>query len=140
MSNRRKMPKNQGTGFSSFPERSAQMTAKEKRRAIKIFTWIAAISVLCVLFCYAIWTNILVGTWRYDPYTAYEFRMGGSGCLYVANARYVYTYKITDDILALDFEEESIHDCAYTFRVDGNKLTLIGGYGTDKGTYTLIKE
>ena len=64
--------------------------------------------------------NALIGTWRYDQYTEYE-------------------YKIAGDKLKLDFTEDIVRDCEYSFTVENNILTLVGGEGTDQGTYKLNK-
>ena len=39
----------------------------------------------------------------------------------------------------MDYENESVRDGTYTFTVEDNTLTLIGGEGTVGGTYTLAR-
>lgn len=82
----------------------------------------------------------LVGTWVYDEYTQYVFAEDGSGCLNVDDVRYDYTYKTTGNKLTIDFSEDVVRDCEYTFSIDGTELTLIGGENTDGGTYQLTKK
>ena len=82
----------------------------------------------------------LVGTWKYDQYTEYEFLKDGKGCLCVDDVHYEYTYETKTKKLSIDFSEDIVRDCEYTFKIQGNKLTLIGGEGTDGGTYELTKE
>ena len=51
----------------------------------------------------------------------------------------VGVYKIKKDQISIDYENESVRDGTYTFSVDKDKLTLIGGEGTVGGTYTLTR-
>ena len=81
----------------------------------------------------------LVGTWVYDQYTRYVFENDGSGCLLADDVRYDYTYKTAGDRLTMDFTENVVRDCEYSFLIDGDELTLIGGENTDGGTYKLKK-
>lgn len=85
-------------------------------------------------------SNPLVGTWEYDSYTQYVFEKDGNGCLRVDDVTYDYTYKITENMLILDFSEDVVRDCEYGFSIDENELTLIGGENTDGGTYKLKKK
>ena len=73
----------------------------------------------------------LVGVWRYDEYTQYEFGDGGRGCLCLdGSTHYEFTYTIDQDVLFLDFTVDYVTDCRYTYKVTGNTLTLVGGDGT----------
>ena len=81
----------------------------------------------------------LVGIWKYDQYTEYEFSEDGKGCLCLDDVHYEYKYKISGDNLKLDFTEDVVRDCEYKFGVDGDTLVLTGGEGTDGGTYQLKK-
>ena len=100
---------------------------------------VVAVVVLIIAFGGNKNSDILVGTWKYDQYTEYEFSGDGTGCLCVDDVHYEYKYKISRDNLELDFVQDIVRDCEYTFSVDGKKLTLVGGEGTDKGTYKLSK-
>ena len=46
---------------------------------------------------------------------------------------------IKKDQVSIDYENKSVRDGTYTFSVDKDKLTLIGGEGTVGGTYTLTR-
>ena len=73
----------------------------------------------------------LVGVWHYDQYTEYEFDGEGNGCMCLdGNNHFLFTYKAENGILSLDFALDYVTDCQYTYTVDGNKLTLVGGEGT----------
>lgn len=78
----------------------------------------------------------IVGTWTTDGVTIYEFEKGNTGKLIVSLGEYEFTYKITDDTLEIDFENERSSDAKYTYKIEENKLILRG----DNGTYTLIRK
>ena len=50
-----------------------------------------------------------------------------------------YPLGIKDDQISIDYENESVRDGTYTFSLEKDKLTLIGGEGTVGGTYTLTR-
>lgn len=87
----------------------------------------------------------LIGAWDYNNNTEYSFEEDGTGALTVIQTNngkteekaYEYTYKISGNQVKIDFEANIIQDCSYTFTVEGDKLTFVGGEGTDKGTYQL---
>ena len=68
------------------------------------------------------------------------FETNSRGKLLADDVSYAYIYRINGDKLILDFTENVVRDCEYTFSVDGAKLTLKGGTGTDGGTYSLNKK
>lgn len=128
---------------------SKQGTAKRKpKKANKINPLFIAVIVLAIVLIGLIiflfvgpnkQNNALIGTWKYDQYTEYEFYDNGKGCLCVDDVHYEYEYKIAGDKLKLDFTEDIVRDCEYSFTVENNILTLVGGEGTDQGTYKLNK-
>ena len=81
----------------------------------------------------------ITGLWQYDEYTKYEFNEDGTGCLCADDVHYEYTYKLSGDKVSIDFEKDIVRDCDYTYFIEENTLTLIGGDGTDGGTYKLEK-
>ena len=119
---------------------------RQKRKENKILLLLAAVVVVTVIILLSVLlpgdnkNNVLVGTWKYDQYTEYEFFKDGTGCLCVDDVHYEYKYKISGDKLTLDFSENVVRDCEYKFVVENNKLTLIGGKGTDNGTYKLTSK
>ena len=85
----------------------------------------------------------LSGVWHYDQYTEYEFDGKGKGCMCLDDSNhYEFTYKAEDGTLYLDFALDYVTDCQYTYTVNGDKLTLIGGEGTAEigKVYELTKE
>ncbi len=117
----------------------------EKRRKKSRIILVALLVVLIVFTVAVIFTlnkksSPLIGTFVYDSYTEYVFESDGKGCLKVDDLSYEYTYKISGDKLIIDFTEDVVRDCDYTFSVKDNELTLVGGENTDGGTYTLKKQ
>jgi len=118
---------------------------KRRKKQNKLIALIAVVIIAIIVACIFIFSgpkvnSELVGKWRYNEYTAYEFYDNGKGCLCIDDVHYEYTFKTSSDKLSLDFTEDVVRDCEYTFSVDGNELTIVGGEGTDKGTYKLKKE
>ncbi|MBE6619709.1 MAG: hypothetical protein E7626_08090 [Ruminococcaceae bacterium] len=60
------------------------------------------------------------------------------------NVTYEFSYDIKKDQISIDYENESVRDGTYTFTVEDNTLTLIGGEGTAEVgkvyELTLVKE
>lgn len=84
----------------------------------------------------------LVGVWKYDQYTEYAFKDANHGCMCLDdNTHYEFTYSIKDNILHIDFALDYVTDCQYTYSLEGDKLTLIGGEGTAEvgKVYSLTK-
>lgn len=99
-----------------------------------------AVAVILIIAQFGKKSNELVGTWRYDEHTQYVFEKDGTGKLLADDVTYSYAYTVKGKKLILDFTEDIVRDCDYTFSVNGTALTLIGGTGTDGGNYKLNKE
>lgn len=82
-------------------------------------------------------TNKIVGTWVYDEHTQYVFEKDGTGKLLADDVVYDYIYSAKGDRLIIDFTKDIVRDCEYTFTTDNGILALVGGSGTDGGSYTL---
>lgn len=136
---------------------SRQINRQNRRKAALKRKWkkeIAFISIMVVLVIALIIGVFIVvnqsgnrqeitqiqGTWQYDEYIKYEFDGEGSGCMCLEDLHYEYKYTVDNNELILDFKDESVHDCTYTFLIDGNALMLTGGEGTIGGTYELKKQ
>lgn len=125
-------------------------TRKRKTRQSGIVIVSAIVLVLLVLVivligkgCSNNCTNAeLVGVWKYDQYTEYEFKDSNSGCMCLDdNTHYEFTYSVKDNVLHLDFALDYVTDCQYTYTIEGDKLTLVGGEGTAEvgKVYSLTK-
>lgn len=53
---------------------------------------------------------------------------------------YDYIYSVKDDKLIINFTEDMVRDCEYTFATDNGVLIFVGGTGTDGGSYKLNRE
>ena len=60
--------------------------------------------------------------------------------MYDRNSKYDYTYTIENENIMMDFKNEALRDATYTYKLEDDTLTLIGGEGTTGGEYILKKE
>ena len=84
--------------------------------------------------------NTLIGTFIYNENVKYEFNNNGKGAMYDNETEYPYSYSIEENKLKLDFTDESVRDASYTYSIENDILTLIGGEGTMGGEYILERE
>lgn len=137
----------------SYRRYNARVATRKRRQRQRMLTIVGLFVVIAVIAVISIFlfkpsdtkndptkTDALSGSWVYDQYTKYEFDGYGKGCMCLENTHYEYSYKIDGDKLSMDFKNEAVHDCSYTFAVNGGQLTIVGGEGTSGGTYTLIKQ
>ena len=75
-------------------------------------------------------TDALAGKWVFDGTTAYEFDGNGVGTMVLPSVSYDFKYEINGNELYIDFINESVHDSTYSFTVQTNTLTLVGGNDT----------
>ena len=66
----------------------------------------------------------------FDGTTAYEFDGKGAGAMVLPSVSYDFKYEINGNELYIDFINESVHDSTYSFTVQTNTLTLVGGNDT----------
>ncbi|MDD4496423.1 MAG: DUF5640 domain-containing protein [Eubacteriales bacterium] len=83
--------------------------------------------------------KVLNGTFVYDKYTEYELDGKGAGCMCLGEQHYAFVYTALGDQLKLDFENAAVHDCNYSFSLNGDSLTIVGGEGTTGGTFVSRK-
>lgn len=120
------------------PNRMSAKKRKARQRKIAVVSVLAlaVLVLIIVLICKSCagenYNNAdLSGVWHYDQYTEYEFDDEGKGCMCLDGTNHFeFTYKAEDGTLYLDFALDYVTDCQYTYTVDGDKLTLIGGKGT----------
>jgi hypothetical protein len=137
----------------SYRRDNARIAARKRRQRQRMLTIVGLIVVIAVIAVISIFlfkpsdtkndptkADALSGAWMYDQYTKYEFDGYGKGCMCLSDTHYEYSYKINGNTLSMDFENEAVHDCSYTFSVKDNTLTIVGGEGTSGGTYKLNKE
>jgi len=120
------------------PKRMSNKKRKARQRRMLVIS--VAVLALLVLIIVLICKNCtggnydngdLSGVWYYDQYTEYEFDGEGKGCICLDGSNHFeFTYKAEDSTLYLDFAQDYVTDCQYTYTVDGDKLTLVGGEGT----------
>jgi len=140
------MSENNENGYSSYEgkyyRKSTHKKRRRKSRAPIITAIIISIVIIVGVFAYFLInkSNPIEGTWVYDSYTQYVFEKDGTGCFEVDDVHYEYTYKINGNNLSMDFTEDVVRDCEYTFTIEENTLTLVGGKNTDGGTYQLTKK
>ena len=136
----------------SYRRYNARIAARRRRQRQRMLTIVGLVVVIAVIAVISIIlfkpsdtkndpakADALSGSWVYDQYTKYEFDGYGKGCMCLENTHYEYSYKIDGNKLSMDFENEAVHDCSYTFAVNEGQLTIVGGEGTSGGTYTLNK-
>ena len=68
--------------------------------------------------------NRFIGTWISYGGTIYEFNKDNTGIMKLPLSEYKFKYKIDDNILIIDFENENAIDTEYKFSFDNNKLIL----------------
>lgn len=81
----------------------------------------------------------LLGVWKLDNNTKYEFFKRGKGQLIIPDGIHKFTYKIEDDILYFEFEEKTTIDTSYKYQIKDNKLELIK-MNNKKEKFVLNKE
>ena len=70
-----------------------------------------------------------------DGYTKYEFDGKGNGKLIVPLNDYVFSYTIKDNIVSIDFENETSIDVDYEYKINKDELEIIN----QKETYLKFK-
>ena len=75
-------------------------------------------------------TKTLIGKWTTDGNTVYEFNEGGKGTLIVPVAKLPFTYKLENNQLFIDFENEDSEDSSYSYIIEDNKLSIQNSNGT----------
>ena len=126
---------------------SRKRHSKRRRRRI-IRRWallaigiiVVVVSAVLIVARFGKTSNELVGTWIYDEHTQYVFEKDGTGKLLADDVTYTYSYSVKGEKLTIDFTEDIVRDCDYTFSVNNTALTLVGDNGTDGGTYKLNKK
>jgi len=74
--------------------------------------------------------DALKGIWALDESTAYAFDGKGGGTLRLPMGSYAFSYTIEDNVVTLDFADESLNDASYSFLLGRDALTLDTNTGT----------
>ena len=115
------------------PTRKTAIKRRKRQRAV-IVSLLALLFVvlIIVLICKGCSgrTDALAGKWDFDGTTAYEFDGNGVGTMVLPSVSYDFKYEINGNELYIDFINESVHDSTYSFTVQTNTLTLVGGNDT----------
>lgn len=72
----------------------------------------------------------LVGKWTTDGNTVYEFNDDGKGALVVPVMTVPFSYRIDDNIIYIDFENEDSEDTNYNYTLEDDKLVLNSANGS----------
>ena len=104
----------------------------------KIAVWIAILAVILIILVAGVFFMVrglrqsspsIKGTWSYDEVTIYTFDDEGHGSLVLPLGNYEFSYVLEDDVLQLDFVDESIIDRRYNYSIAEDELILTDGDG-----------
>ncbi len=137
--NRPNRTREQGAEKTGSPYRKRRKRKNRTPLLLAVLAFILVVLVVLAVFLSSQDNNPIQGKWDMDGVTVYEFGDSGRGSLILPSAQYDFTYKISDDDLQILFEYEGAKDAKYSFKVEGDTLTLIGGNETTKGTYKLSR-
>lgn len=115
-----------------------QKREKRKRRLLLC----AALLLLAILVFVLIpkSSQSLKGTWAYGETAELQLEKDrGKIVLHDTKTECAFSYTVEENILHMDFDNAYLTDAAYTFTVEKDSLTLVGGDGTTGGTYALTK-
>lgn len=124
------------TYVSPKRKRAKKRKVRQRRMAVISVTVLAVLILIIVLIGKGCaggnYDNVaLSGVWKYDQYTEYVFDGEGKGCMCLdGNNYFAFIYKAKNGTLHLDFALDYVTDCQYTYSVEGDTLTLVGGEGT----------
>lgn len=66
----------------------------------------------------------VMGNWRIDEITVYKFDGYGRGVMLTAVDNYTFAYCAINGHLIIDFDVDNAMDSDYTYKVNGNKMTI----------------
>ena len=99
----------------------------DKKKLIIVLIILIIIVVISLIFIIKgknSFKNKLIGSWTTDGKTVYEFKKNNIGFLKVSLAEYKFKYEIDDKTVFIDFDNERSEDVKYTYKLEGDKLTL----------------
>lgn len=125
---------------TKITERHKRRLIYEKRIIICIVIGFCILAALLISGLFSSKPEKIKGTWAYDSYTRYEFDGKKDGCMYLGELDFEYKYTVKGNKITMDFIDEDIQDCVYTFKLDEDKLIITGGKGTAGGTFELKRK
>ena len=125
------------------PDRNVSKNGKgrklaDSRRKRKVAVWVAILAVIIIILVAGVFFTVrglrqsspsIKGTWSYDEVTIYTFDDEGHGSLVLPLGNYEFSYVLEDDVLQLDFVDESIIDRRYNYSIAEDELILTDGDG-----------
>ena len=125
----------------------SRRSIKKKKKGI-ISKLIVLIVLVAIIICSIIFIsrtinnvkqyNKILGSWTTDGYTVYEFYEKNKGALVLPIATYDFTYKIEENRVYIDFQNEKSIDSDYEFSFKNEKM-ILKGINKTSGTYTFTK-
>lgn len=78
----------------------------------------------------------VIGNWRYDEASLYNFDGYGRGVMITPKQTYTFAYSAADGVILIDFDVDDAMDNEYRYTISGDQLTLTH----DTSTYVFTKE
>jgi len=111
---------------------------RRRRRRLRRRVYRVLLAVLAVVFVLsaamiargALKGDGLKGAWALEEGTLYEFDGKGGGTLRLPMGSYAFSYTIEDNLVTLDFADETLTDASYSFLLGRDTLTLDTNTGT----------
>ncbi len=79
------------------------------------------------------------GEWAIDDVTKYIFNSDGTGTMQLPSESYLFSYKIDNNKIIIDFESDSVNDSNYSYTIKNKVLTIISDKHPDV-KYTMTKQ
>ncbi len=76
--------------------------------------------------------NFFIGKWISEGGIIYEFKRNNSGIMKTPLSEYKFTYKVSDKIISINFEDEKNIDTNYEYSFENNKCIM----KSDRGLFT----
>ena len=109
---------------------------RKKRNITRFVTVLSVITIILIVGIFLVIRGLrksstqLKGTWSYDEVTIYQFDGEGHGSLVLPLGTYGFSYTVENDLLKLDFIDESILDQSYNYSLTQDILIMTGQDGT----------
>lgn len=106
---------------------------KKKKRKYLLLIPIVIIGIILLMTIGKEEDNPFIGIWISEGGTIYEFKKRNKGIVTVPLAKYKFKYKIKDNILTIDYEDEKAIDMDYEYAFTRDKLII----KSENGKYIL---